>query len=138
KIKKKDIQGQLHLLNQLIDALNFLNCEYQRALDMKVIMEPRWKQAMNSFIGKFLGHSSSFHKIIEGYNISSSYYNRTINFVDIPSALVLLRSSFEALLMFHYLYVNLKDEAERTFRYHCWLYSSLLRDQALDENLVSS
>ena len=50
-------------------------------------------------------------------------------FIDISSSKTVLRTQFEAFLMYYYIYVNPVDDDLKELRYNAWIYSSLMQRQ---------
>jgi hypothetical protein len=91
-----------------------------------------WQKDSETLFYKFAFHGLTLHQIFNGLKLSSVYYKVEIDgkgIIDISSAKAILRSQFEAFLMYHYIYVNPVDDDLKELRYNAWIYSSLLQRQ---------
>ncbi len=115
--------------NELVDTLIYL---HEKVAEVKVPMK-EYELSGDNLMTKFYFHSHSFHRLMSGFEISSSFYKKEINglkVIDISSSLIILRAQFETYLMYHHIYVNPKNEDEKELRWYAWMYSSLLNRQS--------
>jgi len=86
-------------------------------------------------MSKFILHSSTLERMLLGSDVTFSIFTtegNTKRIHDIPSIHVIQRAQFEALLMYHFIYVNPHDKNEKILRYSLWKYTSHLKVQELN------
>lgn len=69
---------------------------------------------------KFFQHVSTVYYLFKGtiiHELQAKYF-------DFTSINILTRAALETYIIFHYIFIDPKDEEEKLFRYHCWRISS--------------
>lgn len=134
RFDNQDLTSHLEEYHKLLDTLLYLN---ETLAESKSLL-PHWKEYSETLLFKFCNHGFTLHNILKGVTLNSIYYPDILNgkeLFDISSSNVILRSQFEAFLMYHHIYVNPKLDEEKELRHHAWIYSSLM--QRLDFNAES-
>ena len=74
---------------------------------------------------KCYSHACSFLYLLRGTNVPEL----RVSFFDPGSINVIGRAILESFLVFHYIFIDSKNDEEQTFRYLCWLYHDLVERQ---------
>jgi hypothetical protein len=74
---------------------------------------------------KCYSHACSFLYLLRGTNVPEL----RVSFFDTGSINVIGRAILESFLVFHYIFIDSKNDEEQTFRYLCWLYHDLVERQ---------
>lgn len=128
KHNRHDLVENLAEYHLLVDTLIYLH----EAIAEEQVQIKYWQKDSETLFYKFVFHGLTLHQIFNGLELSSVYYKDEMNgknIIDISSAKTILRTQFEAFLMYHYIYVNPVDDDLKELRYNAWIYSSLLQRQ---------
>jgi hypothetical protein len=128
KYDKRDLIENLKEYYLLADTLIYVH----EAISEERIRIKYWQKYSETLLYKFIFHGLTLHNILSGLKLHSDYYKEEMSgktIIDIASAKSILRSQFEAFLMYHYIYVNPKNNDLKELRYNAWIYSSLLQRQ---------
>lgn len=128
KYNRHDLVENLADYHLLIDTLLYLH----EAIAEAQVQIKYWQKDSEILFYKFAFHGLTLHQILNGLKLSSVYYKDEVkgkSTIDISSAKAILRTQFEAFLMYHYIYVNPVDDDLKELRYNAWIYSSLLQRQ---------
>lgn len=128
KYNRHNLAENLADYHLLVDTLLYLH----EAIAEEQIQIKYWQKDSETLFHKFAFHGLTLHQILNGLQLSSVYYKDEMNgrsMIDISSAKAILRTQFEAFLMYHYIYVNPVDDDLKELRYNAWIYSSLLQRQ---------
>ena len=132
KYQQHNLAESLAEYHQLVDTLMYLH----QVLSEKGVRIKDWKKLSEVILNKFYLHSLTFHNILCGLTLRSTYYDKQLSgvqVIDISSAKVVFRAQLESFLMYHHIYVNPSTEDLKELRYHAWIYSSLLQRAAFPE-----
>lgn len=126
-----DLSENLIEYRFLVETLIYL---HEIIAEKKGQIKP-WQKDSEILLYKFGYHGLTLHQILSGLEIKSTYSNKLEgNVIDISSAKAILRTQFEAFLMYHYIYVNPIDDDLKELRYNAWIYSSLIQRQSFTAN----
>ena len=128
KYNRHDLVENLADYHLLVDTLIYLH----EAIAEERVQIKYWQKDSETLFCKFVFHGLTVHQIFNGLRLSSVYYKVEMNgksIIDISSARAILRTQFEAFLMYNYIYVNPVDDDLKELRYNAWIYSSLLQRQ---------
>lgn len=96
---------------------------------------------LESLVMKFYLHGITLYQIGNGFKIQSNYLDNKIlsktDFIDISSLFTVGRAQLETLLMYHHIYVNVKDDDVQNLRYYSWLHSALLQRLQFQDGHIS-
>lgn len=118
----KDLRVNIRELIECADTLIYIN---EALKESKAIVSKPIKDS-EILVLKLILHTQSIIQLLKGTELRSRYFkeaNKKV--IDIPSVRVLIRSQFEALLMFNHIYVNSKDSMEMELRYYAWMYEGI-------------
>jgi len=128
KYEKHDLSENLKEYHFWVDTLIYLH----EAISEQNVQIKYWQKFSETLLYKFYFHGLTLHNILSGLELHSVYYGKEMSgktIIDISSAKAVLRSQFEAFLMYHYIYVNPNNDDLKELRYNAWIYSSLLQRQ---------
>jgi len=128
KYNSQNLVENLAHYHLLVDTLLYLH----EAIAEEQVPIKYWQKDSETLFYKFAFHGLTLHQIFNGLQLSSVYYNKEVkgkSMIDLSSARAILRTQFEAFLMYHYIYVNPVDDDLKELRYNAWIYSSLLQRQ---------
>jgi hypothetical protein len=123
KLQTDDLATRLKAYHHFLDTLLYLN---EALIDNKI---QSWQKFSETLLIKFAFHGFMLHHIWSGLALSSSYYKHEVSgvsYTDVPSVKAVLRSQLETFLMYHYIYVNPREEETKELRYYSWIYTGLL------------
>ena len=84
---------------------------------------------------KFIGHALTLLHLSEGTNVHDLPSFKGFSFIDSASIDVLTRASFEAFLVFHYVFFAPTTTEEKDYRYWCYKAAGLAERQNLPESI---
>jgi hypothetical protein len=125
---KKTLQDYYDLLDVLRSLINVM-------YEAKIQVDKRMSYAETILI-KFSFISSSLGNLIEGTDLNSKLFKKKV--FDTSSIYTLGRAQIENFLMYWYLYVQPKTEAEKIFRFQLYQLSGLSNRQQLKPKTIKS
>ena len=105
KYNSQNLVENLAHYHLLVDTLLYLH----EAIAEEQVPIKYWQKDSETLFYKFAFHGLTLHQIFNGLQLSSVYYNKEVkgkSMIDLSSARAILRTQFEAFLMYHYIYVN--------------------------------
>jgi hypothetical protein len=121
QISQKDIQATI------IDykSFNALFVKFVDTLHSSKMQCPFWQPYLETHLFKFALLNSSLIKEFEGISFTRPDNNQDHKTYNVSGLYLLARANIETFLLIKYLYLNIKNEAQGTFRYSLYEWSGL-------------
>jgi hypothetical protein len=121
QINQKDLQATI------VDykAFNGLLVKFIDTLHSAKMQCPFWQPYLETHLFKFALLNSSLIKEFEGVNFTRPDNNKDHLTYNVSALYLLGRANIETFLLIKYLYLNIKNEAQGTFRYSLYEWSGL-------------